>query len=122
MVEAIEYLSLTMEVADIRDSNESKEVHQPGSSLTQEYEEKAELLKALGHPARLCIVRNLLENRRNVNQMRECLRSPQSTVSQHLAVLRTRGIIKGEKVGVETYYRVVSEDAKKVVTLLFPKP
>lgn len=53
--------------------------------------------------------------------MQECLGLPQSTVSQHLGILRARGIIRAEKVGQETYYRVVNEDAKNVVLKLIPR-
>ncbi|HHW18509.1 MAG TPA: winged helix-turn-helix transcriptional regulator [Firmicutes bacterium] len=89
--------------------------------MTPVYQEKAETLKALAHPVRLCIVRNLLDKRCNVGHMQECLGLPQSTVSQHLGILRARGIIRAEKVGQETYYRVVNEDAKNVVLKLIPR-
>ncbi|HHY47047.1 MAG TPA: winged helix-turn-helix transcriptional regulator [Firmicutes bacterium] len=80
----------------------------------------AEVLKALSHPVRLCIVKGLMETGRcNVSEMQHCLRAPQSTISQHLARLRASRIIEGERDGVEVYYRVVSEDAKRVVRALF---
>lgn len=51
--------------------------------------EKAELLKVLAHPVRLCIVKGLLENGGcNVTYMQNCLNAPQSTVSQHLQKLK----------------------------------
>ncbi len=90
----------------------------PDITLTQEYVEKADLLKALSHPVRLCIVRNLLEQRCNVGHMQECLGIPQSTLSQHLAILRSKGILAAERAGAETYYKVVNEDAKALVVLL----
>lgn len=85
------------------------------------YEEKAGLLKALGHPVRLCIVTNLLGRECSVGHMQGCLGLPQSTVSQHLALLRTHGIIRGERKGPEVVYRVVSEEAAEIVRLLFPE-
>ena len=49
------------------------------------YNEISEVLKALAHPVRLCIVRGLLEKGGcNVCHMQECLGMPQSTTSQHL--------------------------------------
>ena len=81
---------------------------------------KAELLKAIAHPVRLCIVKGLLEQGEcNVNKMQECLQIPQSTISQHLGKLRDIGIIKGKRQGVEIFYQVVNEDLKKVVQALF---
>lgn len=84
----------------------------------ERYEEKAELLKALGHPVRLCIVAGLMEQSCNVTKIQECLALPQSTVSQHLAALKVRGIIKGERQGTEICYSVVNETAKEVIRAL----
>jgi ArsR family transcriptional regulator len=82
---------------------------------------KAELLKTIGHPVRLCIIKGLLEEGEcNVNKMQACLQIPQSTVSQHLGKLRDAGIIKGKRQGVEIFYRVVDEDLKKLIRVLFP--
>ena len=49
------------------------------------YQEPAELLKAIAHPVRLCIVRGLWQGGGcNVSHMQDCLGIPQSTISQHL--------------------------------------
>lgn len=82
------------------------------------YQHKAELLKVLGHPVRLCIVHGLMHNACNVSGIQECLKLPQSTVSQHLGILRAKGIIRGERKGVEVKYSVVHDDAAKVVRVL----
>lgn len=82
------------------------------------YEEMAELLKALAHPARLCIVHGLMEQENNVTTIRKCLDLPQSTVSQHLGILKSRGIIKGRRRGTEISYTVTSELARKLICLL----
>lgn len=76
----------------------------------------AELLKVLGHPARLCIVHGLLRNEGcNVSYMQNCLNIPQSTVSQHLAKLKSAGIIEGTREGLEIKYKVVNEDAIRII-------
>jgi ArsR family transcriptional regulator len=83
-------------------------------------EEKAEILKAIAHPLRLCIVKGLIEKgENNVSYMQNCLETPQSTISQHLAKLKAAGIIDGERKGTEVYYKVVNEDVKKIVRDLF---
>ncbi len=79
------------------------------------YERKAEILKALGHPVRLCIVNGLLTKPCNVTGIQECLELPQSTISQHLAILKARGIIKGTRNGLEIVYSVVDEDVKRLI-------
>ena len=89
---------------------------------TEKYilEEKAELLKVLGHPIRLCIIKGLLEEgENNVSFMQSCLDVPQSTLSQHLGKLRAFGIIEGLRKGTEIYYRVTNEEAIKIVKALF---
>lgn len=83
------------------------------------YIEKAELLKALAHPTRLCIVHGLLESECNVNYIRSCLELPQSTVSQQLGILRSKGIIEGHRKGTEICYTVTNELVREIVRFLF---
>ncbi|MBS4538262.1 helix-turn-helix transcriptional regulator [Clostridium sp. D2Q-11] len=81
------------------------------------FNEKSEVLKALAHPIRLCIVQGLIEEEgRNVTTMQNCLNAPQSTVSQHLSKLKAAGIIEGRRKGTEINYYVVNEDAKKIIS------
>lgn len=82
------------------------------------YEKKAEKIKALAHPHRLCIIKGLIEGGCNVTKIQECLSLPQSTVSQHLAKLKAAGIIVGERNGLEICYRVVDEEVINIVKIL----
>ncbi len=85
------------------------------------FEEKSEKLKALAHPIRLCIVKGLLDNGScQVGIMQDCLHTPQSTISQHMAKLRTLGIIEGERDGVEIHYRLADPEVEALVRTLFP--
>jgi DNA-binding transcriptional ArsR family regulator len=81
---------------------------------------KSELLKALAHPTRLCIVKGLMEKASNVSNIQECLDLPQSTVSQHLFKLKAAGIIKGKRKGLEISYQVINDDIRKIIKVLFP--
>lgn len=83
------------------------------------YEQKAEKIKALAHPHRLCIVRGLINNECNVTKIQECLKLPQSTVSQHLARLKAAGVIEGRRSGLEVCYSVVDEDIINIISVLF---
>jgi ArsR family transcriptional regulator len=85
----------------------------------RKYEGKAEMLKAIAHPVRLCIIKGLMDKKCNVSHIQECLELPQSTVSQHLGILRTKGILKGERNGLEITYSVVNEDVKRIINALF---
>ncbi|HOJ11300.1 MAG TPA: metalloregulator ArsR/SmtB family transcription factor [Clostridiales bacterium] len=84
------------------------------------YEIKAEKLKALAHTHRLCIVRGLIENQCSVTEIQKCLGLPQSTVSQHLAKLKSAGIIEGTRNGLEVCYKVVDEEVINILKNLFP--
>ncbi len=82
------------------------------------YEKDAELLKALGHPVRLKIAAGILCNECNVNKIVEHLQMPQSTVSQHLGVLRKAGVLYPEKDGVNTCYKIADERVAKLIRIL----
>ncbi|MCC5909978.1 MAG: helix-turn-helix transcriptional regulator [Clostridiaceae bacterium] len=86
----------------------------------KDLEEKAEILKALGHPVRLCIVRGLLQTGGcNVSKIQGCLEIPQSTISQHIAKLKSAGIIVGDRKGLEITYKVANEQVLKIMHILF---
>jgi len=79
------------------------------------------MLKALAHPTRLCIVKDLIKRENNVSKIQECLDLPQSTTSQHLFKLRVAGIVEGHRNGLEISYRVTNKDIKKIIKILFPQ-
>jgi ArsR family transcriptional regulator len=65
----------------------------------------AQRIKALAHPARLAIVRALMqESRCSCGDIVRNLPLAQSTVSQHLKVLREAGIVRGEIEGPRSCY------------------
>lgn len=70
-----------------------------------ETEELAILCKALGHPARIAILRHLLaEDRCICGRIVEVMPLAQSTVSQHLKILKESGLVLGEVEGPKTCY------------------
>ena len=65
----------------------------------------SQICKALGHPTRMEIVRYLKRIDRCVCQeIVDVLPLSQSTVSQHLKILKTAGVIQGEVEGPRTCY------------------
>lgn len=82
------------------------------------FDREAEILKVLGHPVRLKIVAGLMSQSCNVKKIWECLELPQATVSQHLALLKNKGIIEGKRDGVEVFYQVTSNEARNIVEAL----
>lgn len=87
---------------------------------TAEYEEKAELLKALAHPLRLRIVRGLLKNGcRNVSCMEEGTGQSQSCISQHLTRLKAAGVVRSARSGNEVYYEIADRQVAEILCALF---
>uniref|UniRef100_A0A831UBX6 ArsR family transcriptional regulator n=1 Tax=Geobacter metallireducens TaxID=28232 RepID=A0A831UBX6_GEOME len=86
--------------------------------VSRNFSEEAEIFKVLGHPVRLKIVAGLCTRECNVKHIWECLGLPQATVSQHLALLKNKGIIEGKRDGVEVHYSVVHPLAKKLIAVL----
>lgn len=67
---------------------------------------KSEFFKALAHPMRIQILEILREGERNVTELQEALAAEGSSVSQQLAVLRSKNIVDTRKVGTSVYYTV----------------
>jgi ArsR family transcriptional regulator len=68
------------------------------------YTERSRVLKALAHPTRLFITEVLSDGERCVHELTEMIGADMSTVSKHLSVLRSVGIVADEKRGSEVYY------------------
>jgi DNA-binding transcriptional ArsR family regulator len=83
-----------------------------------DYNKISELLKALAHPVRLKMVNGLLSNECHVDKIVKKLGLPQSTISQHLGILKNRGILEGRKNGVKTCYRVVDKKIAQLMNIL----
>lgn len=81
----------------------------------------SELMKALGHPARIAIIELLAERDTCIcGDITDELPLAQSTVSQHLKALKNAGIIKGEIDGVRTCYCLDEQGIQEVEELFLP--
>ncbi len=79
----------------------------------------ATIAKALGHPARIAILKILAKrNTCFCGDITEVLPLAQSTVSQHLKALKSAGLIKGEVEGVRTCYCLNPDGIKELKSLL----
>ena len=77
----------------------------PDDVPTQSHPDVARRLKALGHPARLAIVELLAEREECIcGEIVDDLPLAQSTVSQHLKVLKEAGLVRGTVEGRRTCY------------------
>lgn len=73
--------------------------------LREEMEELVSAMcKALNDPKRLMVLYALREGELSVGELSTLLASPQSNVSQHLAILRDRGLIEAGRHGNNVFY------------------
>ncbi|HEX3849457.1 MAG TPA: metalloregulator ArsR/SmtB family transcription factor [Polyangiaceae bacterium] len=82
-------------------------------------EELAEYAKALGHPARVQILRILVRKDACIcGEIVEELPLAQSTVSQHLKVLKESGLIRGEVDGPRVCYCIEPRALRRLKALV----
>jgi len=67
-------------------------------------EARARILKALAHPTRLFIVEELASGERCVCKLQEGIGADMSTVSKHLSLLKSAGLVDDEKRGSQVFY------------------
>jgi DNA-binding transcriptional ArsR family regulator len=68
---------------------------------------KADFFKALAHPVRISILEILRARDQSVQELQAALGLDQSTVSQQLAVLRGKNVVRARKAGTAVRYAVV---------------
>lgn len=81
----------------------------------------SELLKALSNRHRLLILCRLTDGERSVGDLASFLGIRDSTVSQHLALLRRDKLISARRDGQTIWYRIESEPARAVVETLYSR-
>ncbi|ADD69146.1 transcriptional regulator, ArsR family [Denitrovibrio acetiphilus DSM 12809] len=81
----------------------------------------SEKLKALGHPIRLKLVIGLMGKECNVTKICKGLEIPQATTSQHLAILKNKGIIVGKRTGTSICYSLCDDGVKEMIKELMHK-
>ncbi len=81
--------------------------------------ELAELAKALGHPARIAILRELARRQTCIcGEIVEVLPLAQSTVSQHLKELKDAGLIQGTVDGAKSCYCINWDSVRQLQHLI----
>lgn len=69
---------------------------------------QAEICKTMADSKRLMILHELRESEMSVGQLVSNLDLPQANVSQHLAILRERGIVTARREGTSVYYSLAN--------------
>ncbi len=69
-------------------------------------EKASQALKAMGHPARLQILQILSQAERTVGELAELLDLGQANLSQHLNLMKDKGLLTSRRTGNQVFYRL----------------
>ncbi len=72
------------------------------------FERQAAICKALSDPKRIMIIHALRDGEKTVSELIEDLGLAQANLSQHLAVMRDRGLVSARRRGNNVYYSLTS--------------
>ena len=75
-------------------------------------------LKAMSHPLRLKILCTLGDQEVSVQDIVEQVGTSQSNISQHLAILRDKGILAARKDANRVFYRVSDQRTLKLIGMM----
>ena len=82
-----------------------------------DFEGLAEVFKALAHPVRLQILIKTIDAELCVQDLQDDLDRSQPNISQHLTVLRERGLVVAERKGKRVCYRPADDRIAQVIRL-----
>ncbi|MCK4538132.1 MAG: winged helix-turn-helix transcriptional regulator [Candidatus Krumholzibacteria bacterium] len=83
-----------------------------------DYRKSSDILKAVAHPARMEIIDRLQRNGCNVSLIQKKLELPQSTISQHLKILKNAGIISSRRDGTRVCYKIEIPEIRRIIRML----
>lgn len=81
-------------------------------------ERAARSLKAMSHPLRLKILCTLGDREISVQQIVDAVGTSQSNISQHLAILRDKGILAARKDANRVYYRIGDSRTLRLICMM----
>lgn len=84
----------------------------------QDILQASQAIKAMGHPLRLKILCLLGNQEVSVQDIVEHVGTSQSNISQHLAILRDKGVLATRKEANFVYYRIADPRTLKLVELM----
>ncbi len=82
------------------------------------FERQADICKTLASAKRLEIINCLKDGEKTVSELVEMLGVPKANVSQHLAVMRHKGVLNSRREGVNIFYSLVNPKVVQACTLM----
>jgi ArsR family transcriptional regulator len=86
--------------------------------MKQIYELHADICKTLANPKRIEIINLLRSGEKSVAWLLEETSLLKANLSQHLSVMRQRGIVKNRKEGLSVFYRITNPKIVKACDLM----
>ncbi|MBC8401664.1 MAG: winged helix-turn-helix transcriptional regulator [Candidatus Marinimicrobia bacterium] len=80
---------------------------------TRIYEMQAGVCVALGNAKRIQIIDLLQDGEKTAGSLREAMGIPKANLSQHLNVMKSKGIVQSRRQGTSMYYRITNH---KIIT------
>jgi len=77
------------------------------------------LLKAMSNPVRLLVLCQLAESEKSVGELERVVDVSQSALSQHLALLRSRGLVTSRRSGQTIFYSLAGREAPALLAALY---
>jgi len=90
----------------------------PLSTRSEDIDRASHSLKAMSHPLRLKILCVLGDNEISVQDIVDAVGTTQSNISQHLAILRDKGILASRKEANRVYYRVNDARTLRLISMM----
>ena len=84
----------------------------------EDIERASRAIKAMSHPLRLKILCSLGDKEVSVQDIVEMVGTSQSNISQHLAILRDKGILASRKDANRVYYRVGDNRTLRLISMM----
>src|SRR6266542_6395499 len=85
---------------------------------TEIYERQARICKAFAHPGRLQILDLLGQGERGISELQETLRISKTGMSQHLAILKSAGVVATRRNGKQIYCSLAIPEVKQACQLI----
>lgn len=82
------------------------------------YQLHASVCKGFADPKRLILINALRDGERSVGELCEVTQIQQANASQHLAILKSKGLVSSRRDGQRVYYKVTSPKINEALDLL----
>ncbi|MEJ2480327.1 MAG: metalloregulator ArsR/SmtB family transcription factor [Acidihalobacter sp.] len=92
--------------------------HQELMTQDQDIDRASRSLKAMSHPLRLKILCTLGDQEVSVQDIVDSVGTSQSNISQHLAILRDKGILAARKDANKVFYRVSDHRTLRLISMM----